>query len=506
MSRSRVGTIEWRKDHYRVRISLPDGTRPWIHLDPGLSETMAREKAAGLTEKAWKKDASYTPKRGQKMVRPVASTIKAISEPWLEIINTDRDLAPATKAMYKTHAKNHVVPDLGKLKPVELTSGVLRRWIRELCEKYAPSTVRNIFNTVSRMVDDAMGEEWIDLPANPTRHPKVRAALPAVEAPEDVRHFTGVQALTLIQARTTPVERQVRYVVGFTSGIRDGELSALKWNSIVEEHGVFGFMVTRSLAIVGPNGFATEKNTKTRAGRRFIPLHSEATRRLKQWKTEGWKEYSGRASRDDDPIFPDEHGCPDRPKSAELLREDLEAAGLPTTYQGHPFEFNDLRHSFSTWLASAGVPKETRDRLMGHAAASVGERHYTARDVELLRQAIETIRLDPAGRPGHGSPPSQPPQLSPQLSQEELQDTGTDGQTLQNQIVRRGSQAVRQWFAKPSYVGSNPIHASNRVPQFGGCRRSARLRSCSTASILTGLVKCTSKPASSASLRSSGWP
>jgi hypothetical protein len=234
-----------------------------------------------------------------------------------------------------------------------------------------------------------------------------------------------------------------------------------------------------------------------------------------------------------------------------------------------------------------------------------------ARDVELLRQAIETIRLDPAGRPGHGSPPSQPPQLSPQLSQEELQDTGTDGQTLQNQIVRRGSQAVRQWFAKPSYVGSNPIHASAtrllneqrgprvesnvsiafpllgdersrrsgarpgrpwralfsgaesglrpalclcrrflavstsartagstdelrllfpicrnlkahrstrttsaarwhytrpRRPQFGGWRRSARLRSCSTASILTGLVKCTSKPASMASLRSSGWP
>jgi len=74
----------------------------------------------------------------------------------------------------------------------------------------------------------------------------------------------------------------------------------------------------------------------------------------------------------------------------------------------------------------------------------------TARDVELLRQAIETIRLDPAGRPGHGSPPSQPPQLSPQLSQEELQDTGTDGQTVQNQIVRRGSQAVRQWFANSS--------------------------------------------------------
>ena len=26
--------------------------------------------------------------------------------------------------------------------------------------------------------------------------------------------------------------------------------------------------------------------------------------------------------------------------------------------------------------------------------------------------------------------------------------------------ARRGSQVVRQWFAKPSYVGSNPIHAS----------------------------------------------
>jgi hypothetical protein len=117
MTRARVGTIEWVKDHYRVRISLPDGTRPWIHLEPGVSETMAREKAAGLTEKAWKKHGTYSPTKGPKALAPQGTTIEVLSKPWLELVDQDPDLSPATKTMYKGCFKNHLKRSFGTLKP-----------------------------------------------------------------------------------------------------------------------------------------------------------------------------------------------------------------------------------------------------------------------------------------------------------------------------------------------------------------------------------------------------
>ena len=80
---------------------------------------------------------------------------------------------------------------LGRLTPAELTSGALRRWVRELTTTLtgrgtppAASTVRNKFNSLSKMLDDAIAEEWIALPANPMRGKKIRELLPAIDVPE----------------------------------------------------------------------------------------------------------------------------------------------------------------------------------------------------------------------------------------------------------------------------------------------------------------------------------
>ena len=413
MPRKRTGTIEWvpgkngQPGHYKARITLANGARPWIHLEPGLSEERARASAASKSEKA--KGATYTPKRGPKALKPHALTIKALVAPWTELIERaqkDGDLAPATVGMHKSNASNHLGPFVN-LRPEELTSGVLRRWIRDLREQHAASTVRNIFGTLSKLIDDAMGEEWIDLPANPTRHPKVRDALPTVEAPERIRHFTEAQAAALIGAPKTPDERRLRYLVAFTTGLRDGEISALRWSSIEDEQSVKVFRIARNLAMKGPEGHATEKGTKTRAGRRLMPIHSLVLRALEAWKTAGWRALVGRSPKDDDPLFPGRDGAPHRPRSSEHLRADLEAAELPTSFEGQPFEFNDARHSFSTWLAAAGVAEGIRDRLMGHSPRTVAERHYTAKLIAQLQEAVETIRL------GHDSESGKPPPNGP---------------------------------------------------------------------------------------------
>jgi integrase len=65
---------------------------------------------------------------------------------------------------------------------------------------------------------------------------------------------------------------------------------------------------------------------------------------------------------DDDLVFP-------HPRSGEVLdysalgrryKEALKAAGL------RPIRFNDLRHTFGTQMAAAGVPLRTLQEWMGH--------------------------------------------------------------------------------------------------------------------------------------------
>ena len=61
MGRKARGTVTYvtssssTAGHYKVRITCPDGSRPWIHLDPtppsNQREAWAREKAATYSER-----------------------------------------------------------------------------------------------------------------------------------------------------------------------------------------------------------------------------------------------------------------------------------------------------------------------------------------------------------------------------------------------------------------------------------------------------------------------
>lgn len=54
---------------------------------------------------------------------------------------------------------------------------------------------------------------------------------------------------------------------------------------------------------------------------------------------------------------------------------------------------HETRHTFETRLDAAGANRVCLDRLMGHASASTGERVYTHKTIDELRQTIMLLRL-----------------------------------------------------------------------------------------------------------------
>lgn len=95
------------------------------------------------------------------------------------------------------------------------------------------------------------------------------------------------------------------------------------------------------------------------------PLRLELTADLKAY----FKEHAG-----DRRAFPTMR----RGRGAEMLRPDLEAAGIPyKDASGLVFDFHALRHQFGTMLSRSGVPLAMAQKMMRHSVPKLTTNIYT---------------------------------------------------------------------------------------------------------------------------------
>jgi integrase len=126
--------------------------------------------------------------------------------------------------------------------------------------------------------------------------------------------------------------------------------------------------------------FGTPKSKRSSRG---VPMADEVGGEL-----ERYFKASGEPA-DDELVFPDPREGQPLDKAAVLrrMRKALAAAGLDTAHR-----FHDLRHTFGTAMAAAGVPMRTLQEWMGHRDIETTQRYadYTprARDAELVAAAF----------------------------------------------------------------------------------------------------------------------
>ncbi len=451
--RKRTGSTYQVAGVWTIRITLPDGSRSKPIPLPGYSEAKAREKALALTELAARGEGTREGRR--EAVKGPARTVAALVERWLPLIEQG-DLAAATKRAHASHARGAISERFGAVRPEEVVTPMLREWLRSLKSKLSASRVRNIFFTLSKMLDDGRAEGWVTV-SNPCRDDKVRDEVPAMGEPDDdakVRH-TEAEASQLIRSTTAP-ERRLRYLVAFSSLMRDGEIAGLRWLDLDNEKGVEVYRIRGAVACWGDEGAATRRKPKSKASKRLVPIHPLALAELTRWRAEGWRAHVGRDPKPDDPVFPSKSGTPFRPPSALLFRKDLVAAGMAPDFADdegttEAFDFRSTRRSGATWLTAHDVSASVADRLMGHAAQSVREKHYAASDLGLMARAIETITLDlaspaPPGdtcnpdssgessRPDQGGPPTEG---TSERNKEEISEVRTGFEPAYNGFANR---------------------------------------------------------------------
>jgi integrase len=249
----------------------------------------------------------------------------------------------------------------------------------------SPKTIQNYIGTLKTLYKFAM-------------HPRRRWAManPAEGIELDgVPRYQGIRYLNpdeveLLVANAIPGRFQeldaTMYRTAAMTGLRLGELCALRWEDV--DWSASAVRVQRNL-VLGEIG-----SPKSRRSVRSVPMADPVAADLERhFKAAGEPE-------GEELVFPNPRNGQPLEKTGVLrrMRRALKAAGLDESHR-----FHDLRHTFGTTMASAGVPMRALQEWMGHADIQTTQRYADyaprLRDAELVAKAFEPEPVEIAFSP-----------------------------------------------------------------------------------------------------------
>lgn len=218
-----------------------------------------------------------------------------------------------------------------------------------------PKTIRNYIGTLSALFNLAERKGWAS--SNPAR----LVDLPAAEHSEDIHFLEADEVLALADAAIKgdyqAIDRGL-YLTAAMTGLRQGELIALRWRDV---DWPAGRVRVRQNYVLGEFGTPKSKRS-TRSVPMADAVAGELDRLFKASTQHG----------DDDLVFADPRTTAPLQKAALLrrYRKALKAAKLDEAHR-----FHDLRHTFGTRMAAAGTPMRTLQEWMGHRDIETTQRY-----------------------------------------------------------------------------------------------------------------------------------
>jgi len=315
----------------------------------GGDESAAREAA--------KKIGAHLTLGDLKILQPESEspTFKEIAEKWLStyIQTTKRT---ATHRSYKDHLRMNIFPLIGGIPMDQIKRSHVREVLLDAAKRgYAKSTIGVIKNAISGVMNYAMDAEIV--PANLTRGVLKTIGIKEA-APKEFDPFTGEEVELFLKACAKHFpEWYVFCLAAFRTGMREGELLALKWED-VDFNGRF-IRVSRSYrdgVIAG---------TKTNKARR-VDMSDQLFQVLKthyvKAKEEGLRMGLGAAP---EFIFRQDGKPIERYVTYWAFKKILVKAGLRS------IRFHDVRHTYASLLLSAGASPVYVSKQMGHSTIRI---------------------------------------------------------------------------------------------------------------------------------------
>jgi integrase len=325
------------------RLSLGDGKRKYVY---GKTEEEVLDRMHDL-------------KSDLKKGLPIVSdkrTVEDFLAEWLETVAPR--LQPTTYARYEVFVRRQIVPEIGKEKLSKLTPQQVQRLYSTWRGRGLSSTsVKHLHtvlhNALSQAVKwDYVGRNVTDLVDKPKAATREMHTLNRDEVSRFLEAARGDRLWAL-------------YVLALSTGMRQGELLALRWSNVdldgcaIQVRGTMQ-PTKDGLRISVP---------KTKASKRRVQLAPRAVEALRWHRAQQNEERLrlGKPWPKLDLVFPNELGEP--MTNHKLLRGSfyplLQGAGL------QQIRFHELRHSAASLQLEAGTPLKVVQEMLGHSTSAI---------------------------------------------------------------------------------------------------------------------------------------
>jgi integrase len=303
-------------------------------------------------------------RQGRKKATLVA--VESILRIWLMPFFAERDLR---------RIKPDDVLDLVSMMESGHRPGPRTRGDRRYGRPVGAKSIRNYIGTLSAMLGYAERKGWL---ANNVAH---RIDLPAAPTSEDIRFLDPEEVMRLAKHAPPGAYQhldQALYLTAAMTGLRQGELVALRWRDV--DWGAARVRVRQNYVL---GEFGTPKSKRST---RSVPLADIVARQLRSlYEASGSPASSTLVFAD-----PIEGGPLEKSAILRRYRRALKASRIDTKHR-----FHDLRHTFGTRMAAAGVPMRTLQEWMGHRDIDTTQRYADyapgAHEAALVEAAFRSL-------------------------------------------------------------------------------------------------------------------
>lgn len=298
-----------------------------------------------------------------------------------------KDLKPKSFEKYEGIYRNYIKgSDIGLLRLKDLRATHLQRYYNKLQETKPISTIKGLNTRLKPCLAQAEKQEYIQ------KNYCKMVTIPKDNKTKEIKVLSMEEQRKFIEA-IEGHKLEMIFLIALSTGIRLGELLALKWTDIDFEVG--NLTVNRTIQRVtqiSKDGTRVskliEQDPKTKNSNRTVPIPKDIIAKLKLYKKEQSKHklYVGEIYNNKNYVFADELGNPiDDKRPGRNLKTILKSIGI------EPIKFHALRHTYATRLFEAKVPPKTVQVLMGHYDISITMDIYTHVMEDIKIEAVDKL-------------------------------------------------------------------------------------------------------------------
>lgn len=281
----------------------------------------------------------------------------------------------STYMKYKNSIYLHIIPELGAINIKTIDNGIVQNYINQkLCvdkSNLSPKSVKEIVSIIKNTLTYA---------ENRGIKSKCNCELLIVRSsykPIRVLNKNEEKALLNILENNIDIFK-LGVLISLLTGVRIGELCALKWNDIDLEEGVITINRTMQRVQVEGKNSKTEiiiTTPKTNASIRQIPIPKILIDYIAEF------EFS-----DDTYVLTNKKGNYIEPRVMQYrFKKYIQTAGISDA------NFHALRHTFATRCIEAGVDVKVLSEILGHSSVNITLDRYVHNSIDYKKDNMDRL-------------------------------------------------------------------------------------------------------------------